>query len=128
MEKIKKRKLVLKTRNSGKMTEAAFFGWIRSRLRKMSVAWIPISDCKKDCRIPYVGDNNRRKWSYICSNCKTAIADKEGAVHHLNPCGTLKSFQDLPDFCERLFVEKEGLIFLCHQCHSEEHVKLKENE
>jgi hypothetical protein len=43
------------------------------------------------------------------------------------PAGSLKSFADLSGFCERLFVEKEGLILLFHNCHDLEHEKLEKD-
>lgn len=122
MKKVKKSK-VEKPFNSGTMSNAAFFGWLRSRLRKLSQMWKPIQEVKKAARIPYVGENKRRKFSYICGHCEKAVSDKECAVHHKTPAGSLKSFQDLPGFCERLFVEKELLILLCDDCHTKEHKK-----
>ncbi len=111
-KKIRKSK-VDKPFNNGTMSNAAFFGWLRSRLRKMSIAWKPIQIVKKAAKIPYKGPNKRRRFSYVCSNCGNAVSDKECAVHHIIPAGSLKSFEDLPGFCERLFVEKHGLILLC---------------
>jgi hypothetical protein len=119
-KKIKKSR-VEKPFNSGSMSQAAFFGWLRSRLRKMSQMWKPIQEVKKAARIPYKGDNKRRKFSYVCKRCKNAVSDKECAVHHIVPAGSLKSFEDIAGFCERLFVEKEGLELLCDKCHDETH-------
>jgi hypothetical protein len=113
--------------NAGTMSNAAFFGWLRSRLRKMSQAWKPIQQVRKEAKVSYIGDNKRRKFSYVCNKCKTAVSDKECAVHHIIPAGSLKSFEDLAGFCERLFVEKEGLILLCHKCHDVEHEHLDNN-
>ena len=79
------------------MTEAAFFGWIRSLLRMRYMrGW---------------------KWEYQCADCKDWFLRKEVDIDHIVPCGTLKSFKDLSLFCERLFVEKEGLQVLCKVCH-----------
>jgi len=112
-----------KTRNSGTMTESAFFQWLRQVLRKSSLYWKPISQVKKDAQIPYNGDNKRRKYSYTCSNCKKEYSATEINVHHKIECGSLKSFDDISGFVERLFVEKEGLIVLCKKCHNKEHGK-----
>lgn len=114
---------VARTMNHFTMTPSGFFGFLRSRLRKMSIAWIPIRECKKNVRIPYVGDNKRMKWLYVCEKCKEAVPEKCCAVHHLESCGQLKSFEDLPGFCKRLFCEIEGLILLCDSCHTKEHEK-----
>jgi len=110
--------------NNGTMSSSAFFSWLRSRLRKMSQAWKPIQEVKKAAKVPYVGENKRRKFSYKCEKCFELFSDKEVAVHHKIPAGSLKSFEDLPNFCRRLFVEKQGLILLCDNCHSKEHEEL----
>ena len=107
-----------KPRNNGTMTEAAFFGMIRSHLRRLSMRWKPIAEAKKKARIKYIGDNRRRKWSYRCANCKGLFADNEIAVDHIIPCGSLKSFSDLSSFAERMFVEVDGLQVLCNGCHN----------
>lgn len=125
---------VEKPYNAGTMSSSAFFGWLRSRLRKMSMqGWKPTKIVKDAAKVPYVGENKRRKFSYVCQKCFTPVSDKECAVHHKIPAGSLKSFEDLPDFCRRLFVEKQGLILLCDDCHTKEHeeldkLKLKEND
>lgn len=114
---------VPKPRNNGSMSEAAFFGWLREKLRRASMYWKPISVVKKEAQVPYVGENKRRKFSYVCSECKELFSDKEIVVHHIVECGSLKSFEDLPGFAERLFVEKEGLAVLCKGCHDKTHNK-----
>ncbi len=119
-----RKSLVDKPFNNGSMSNAAFFGWIRSRLRKMSQAWKPIQEVKKDAKRPYIGENKRRKFSYECSRCKGLFSDKEVAVHHIIPAGTLKSFDDIGTFCKNLFVEKDLLILLCDGCHTKEHEEL----
>lgn len=126
---IKKRtSKVEKPFNNGTMSNAAFFGWLRSRLRKMSQAWKPIQEVKKAAKVPYVGENKRRKFSYKCEKCFGEFSDKQVAVHHKIPAGSLKSFEDLPDFCRRLFIEKQGLILLCDSCHTKEHEELVNNK
>jgi capsule polysaccharide export protein KpsC/LpsZ len=109
--------------NSGTMTTSQFFGMIRSALRKASIYWKPITQVKNESRVPYKGDNKKRKYSYICNKCKKEYSSLEVNVHHIIDCGSLKSFEDLPQFVKNLFVEKEGLIVLCKKCHSKEHNK-----
>lgn len=114
---------VPRTRNNGSMSEAAFFGWLREKLRRASMYWKPISAIKKEAQVPYVGENKRRKFSYACGECKGHFSDKEVVVHHIVECGSLKSFGDLSGFAERLFVEKDGLILICKECHTKIHNK-----
>lgn len=123
-KKIKKSR-VEKPFNNNTMSNSMFFGWLRSRLRRMSmIGWKPVSAVRKDAQVPYKGDNKRRKYSYICSECKKEVDGKSCAVHHKVPAGSLKSFEDLADFCRRLFVEKSGLILLCNSCHDKAHEEL----
>jgi len=112
-----------KTRNNGTMTDVQFFQWIRQILRKSSIYWKPISQVRKEAQVLYKGPNKRRKYSYICSSCKKEYPATEINVHHKIECGSLKSFEDLPGFVERLFCEKESLCVLCKTCHDKEHEK-----
>jgi hypothetical protein len=71
----------------------------------------------KNARRKYNGPNKRRKWEYICSECAKWKPAKEIEVDHIVPCGTLKTFEDLSGFAERLFCESDGLRVLCKACH-----------
>lgn len=106
-----------KTRNAGTFTEAAFWGWIRSALRRRSIYWKPIQQVRMDARIPYEGPPSRTKWLYKCSECGGYFKAKDTEVDHIVPCGSLKCGDDLVGFVERLFCEKDGLRVLCHTCH-----------
>ena len=108
---------VIKTRNAGTMTDAAFFSFIRSKLRQASRFWKPILACKQHAKRPYNGPNKRQRFEYQCNKCKEWFPDKQVAVDHTIPCGSLNSFSDLPGFVERLFVEEDGLKVLCNKCH-----------
>lgn len=109
--------------NNGTMTHSEFFSFLRSALRAKSRWWKPILQTKNESRIPYTGTNKRRKWSYICNRCGNAYDSKNVSVHHKIECGSLTSFEDLPEFCRRLFCEKDGLELLCDGCHAKEHKK-----
>ena len=67
-------KKIIKTRNAGTMSEAAFWGFIRSALRKKSMYWKPIYDCKRNAKREYVGSNKRQKFEYQCNKCKNCIS------------------------------------------------------
>jgi hypothetical protein len=125
MAKKKRATKTPRTRNAGTMTDAEFFQWIRQILRKASVYWKPISQVKKEAQVLYKGTNKRRKYSYVCNNCKNEYSSTEINVHHKIECGSLKTFDDIPIFVERLFCEKEFLCVLCKNCHDEEHKKEK---
>jgi len=115
---------VPKTRNSGTMTEAAFWSFIRSALRQKSRWWKPVSECKQNARRIYAGPLKRQKWEFQCNYCKKWFKDKDIAVDHIIPAGALNCCYDLPEFVERLFCEAGGLQVLCangeNSCH---HIK-----
>jgi len=60
--------------------------------------------------------NKRQKWEYKCAACRTWFPDKEVAVDHIIPVGTLKCEDDLLPFIQRLTVEN-GYQVLCKPCH-----------
>ena len=106
-----------KTRNSGTMTESAFWSFIRSGLRQKSRWWKPITECKAKAKRAYKGPLKRQKFEYQCNQCKDWFADKKINVDHIMPAGTLTCAQDLPGFVERLFCEVDNLQVLCTDCH-----------
>lgn len=55
---------------------------------------------------------------YRCAKCGGDFPRKEVEIDHIVECGSLRSFDDLPGFVQRLFVEKEGFAILCKEnCH-----------
>lgn len=114
---------VARTRNLGTWTEAMFFGRIRSALRKMSMYWKPANQALKDASRPAPA-GSRHKNEYRCAECGKWWKRKEVQVDHKVPCGSLRSWDDLPRFCQLLFVENpNGYDVLCKPCHL---VKTKE--
>jgi hypothetical protein len=63
-------------------------------------------------------DNKRLKFEYQCATCKAWRPGKDVEVDHIVPCGSLKSFDDLRGFTERLFCEADQLRVLCATCHA----------
>ena len=105
---------VPRTRAGGTWTEARFFGFIRGHLRN-AFSRYPVKH--------QVKQNNRRKkrngkrFEYHCADCRQWFPDSQIQVDHITPAGSLKTFGDLPGFCERLFCEADGLQLLCKSCH-----------
>ena len=104
-------------RNAGTMTNAMFWSFIRSALRNKSRWWKPITQCRISARRAYKGTNKRQKFEYQCNKCKNWFPDKQIAVDHKIPAGSLNSGDDLKGFVERLFCEEEHLQVLCSGCH-----------
>jgi hypothetical protein len=107
----------IKTRNNGTMTEAAFWGWIRSGLRNRSIYWKPINECLNLAKRKSQSTSNKRlKFEYQCNSCKNWFARKEVEVDHIVPCGSLNK-ETVAVFIERLFCEVNHLQVLCKNCH-----------
>jgi len=127
---IRRKSTTILSRNNGTMTESAFWSLIRASLRKASMYWKPLQQCKTDARRPYKGTNNRQKWEYQCAACTKWFMDKEIQIDHIIEAGTLKSGDDLKAFVERCFVEAGGYQVLCKPCHlikSKNYIKTSKN-
>lgn len=105
------------TRNSETMTEAQFFSMIRSHARRLSIKWRPRNDILKENRRPYIGPSKIRKWEYSCSMCNYWFNKTDIEVDHIVECGSIRSFEDIGPFYERLLIEKDGYVVLCKSCH-----------
>lgn len=119
IRKKKQKKVIEKPYNSGTMTKSAFFSMIRSSLRKASRWWKPVQECKIKARKKHNGLNKKQKWEYKCAQCNKYFKEKDISVDHIIECGSLNNFDDIGDFCKRLFVEVDGLQILCKLCHDE---------
>lgn len=114
------KKKVVKSRvekpyNSGTLSKAGFWSMIRSSLRQTSRWWKPIAECKTNARRKNISSNKALKWQYQCNSCKEWFTDKEVIVDHIIEAGTLTKKEDVGDFIERLFCEKEGFQVLCNK-------------
>lgn len=114
---------VARTRNDGTMTEQAYWGWLRSGLRRMSMKWRPIYGTLNDHR-RVANAEDKRKWGnritfvFQCFECKEYKPRKIINVDHEPPAGSLTCGDDLKGFCERLFVERGvNLRPMCKPCH-----------
>ena len=114
-----KRIPVAKTRNAGTMTESAFWGFLRSRLRRQFRYWKPMMAAKQAARRPYNGPNKRQKFEFQCNHCKEWHADKNVQIDHINPTGSLLSWEDVTPFLQRLIPEDiKSFQVLCKPCHT----------
>lgn len=110
----------VKSRNGGTMTEAAFFGRLRSMLRRSSMWWEPIKQAEKAARRPSQSDNPRLKWEFQCAECKQWFKRADVQVDHIIPCGTLTSLEDIPKFIENLLSENvDDYQVICKKDHQD---------
>lgn len=125
-----KRLTTVRNRNAGTWTDAELFSKIRSALRKITMQWKPIQNCKKGCKENYTGDNKRQKFAYRCSVCNKLVSDKEIHIDHKIEAGSLRNSDDLKRFVDRLFAEGiDSYQCLCQSCNinkaTEEKLKRK---
>jgi len=131
---------VPRTRVGNTLTEAAYFGLIRSTLRKgltyypsktMAYAAIPKrvshyidKKTKRGSLVLYKKDSPRGKkgtpiqvpvYERLCARC----TDWHDVIQmdHIIPCGSLRTFDDIGGWCKRAFCEPEDYQGLCKPCH-----------
>lgn len=104
---------VERTRNAGTMTEAGYWGWIRSHMRRMSMRWKPYYATLNKNKRHSQNKNKRLKYEYQCDKCKRWFSKKDVCVDHIEPVGSLKCYDDLPEFVEKLLTE-DGFQVLCN--------------
>lgn len=94
--------------------------------------WKPVSIVKQESRRAVKG-GGKQKWEYQCNICKGWFKGTEIQVDHIIEAGSLSCKEDVGDFIERLFCEKDGLQVICHKredgvtsCHHIKTFKQKE--
>jgi len=120
-------------------TTARFFGFLRSQLRagftryppkyetlKAALTVQPTLDAdgnhltfKTGRKVGQLKYHNR----YLCASCNQTFMQKDVQVDHIHPAGSLRTFEDLPAFVEKLYCGSDGLQVLCKPCHT---IKTKE--
>jgi 5-methylcytosine-specific restriction endonuclease McrA len=71
-------------------------------------------EARRNCK-----NKGRQKYEYQCASCNKWFKATDVQIDHIVPCGSLRSYNDLPIFVERLFCEPDGLQVLCKPCHQE---------
>jgi hypothetical protein len=101
-------------------TEKFILSRIRATLRRLSMQMPAIRECKLRARRAYTaGVNPRQKFEYACALCHEYFPEKETQVDHVEPAGSLQSFDDVGPFARRLlFPPQSGLRCLCLACHN----------
>ena len=117
---------VERTRNYKTETQSQHISKVRSALRNVSRWWKPFAVALKAASVK-CNLGGRLRVLYICAECKRMLDRKSVEVNHKVPLGSLKTYEDLPGFCERLFVEDISLLeVLCKECHKEETARQRE--
>lgn len=106
-------------------SEARFFGFLRSALRAAFRRWGPKYEVYKRAQRPaeyewWNAAGTRKlnvKHEFQCAECSEWFMRKEVECDHIVPVGSLRKFEDLPGFCERMFVGPDKMRILCTTCH-----------
>ena len=114
-------------------TTARFFGFIRSQLRAGFNRYPPKYETLKAAAYieptldedgNHVAFKTGRKAGqlkyhkrYLCASCHQTFPQKDVQVDHIQPAGSLRTFEDLPRFVELLYPGQDGLQVLCKPCH-----------
>lgn len=94
-----------------------FWSFIRSGLRakwqRFPSRYAVLAAAKRN----YEGDNPRQKYEYHCAQCKKHFPQKDVEVDHIEAVGSLKGWDDLVPFVQKLFVGIDKLRVVCKPCH-----------
>lgn len=122
---------VPRTRAAGTMTEAQYWGKVRSALRKAFARWRPaeLAFREAECGTRTNPKTGKQKKIYRCAICGIADYREEMQADHIEPCGSLRSPEDLVPFFERLTCEDitkfQAVHKECHQAKTNEDRKRK---
>ncbi len=112
-----KRAKAARTRNAGTITEAAYWGMLRSGLRRLFRFWKPSVAALHAARVPYSGKHGQ-KWAFLCADCQRLFKRQGVQIDHVEAVGTLLCLDDLPGFLARLTPEDPGAYKIrCIRCH-----------
>jgi len=116
----KRRATTVLSRNAQSMTEAEYWSKVRNTLRKAFAYWKPAQEALKQAEFgtrtnPKTG---RQKKVYRCALCGEVDFIEEMQIDHIDPCGALRSAEEVAPFLERLTCEDSSKYQLLHKaCH-----------
>lgn len=122
-----KKRVILRTRNGKRWTEARYRSFITSALRSASRRWPPkyeaIKEAYTDTKTNKV--TGRQARHYKCAGCGKDYPQSGVQVDHITPIG---KDLDWNEFIERLFCEADNLQVLCKTCHKLKTKEERENQ
>lgn len=105
------------TRASQTLTEAQFWAFILSTLRRATKFWRPKMDKLKEGRRKSQSDNKRLKWENQCEQCLGWFPESYIEIDHIKACGGINGLDKVCPFIINAFCEVEGFQRLCKPCH-----------
>jgi len=116
-------------------TTAKYFSLIRTGLRGAFSRWPPKHEALKAAKqtVPVLdADGNHLCYKtgqkkgqlkyttrYCCAACDNLFPVKEVETDHIVPAGSLRTYEDIVPFIQRLLCPVEGIQVLCTTCHKE---------
>ena len=113
--------------NLGTMTKAQVMGRIRSCLRRhlFRYDWLPKKRALEVAR--RTARSARAKWEYKCAHCRKWWLRREVEVDHIEPCGSMRDYAEIPWWIENYLCEEvEGFQVLCKSCHRKKTARERE--
>jgi len=114
-------------------TEAAYYSWLRGRLRQLWQKWPPRNELKKEKRVraPVLDDEGNQvvyktgkkkgqlkcRWELPCEQCGGVFPQSQVEADHLEPAGACSNAVQAGTFLYRLLVSKDKLRLVCKPCH-----------
>lgn len=120
IKKVKKIRInIERPHNMGLWTQSMFFSKIRQILRNGFRYYKPLQQALINARRPSQSDNKKLKFQYQCNMCKQWFDRKSVEIDHLQECGSLRNWDDVVPFIQRLTAENpEDYQILCKEkCH-----------
>lgn len=111
---------VPRTRAAGTLTESQYWGKVRNALRKAFAYWKPAQLAMKaaECGTRINPKTGKDRKVYRCAMCGGADYPEEMQIDHIEPCGSLRSSEDMVVFLERLTCEDTSKFQVLHKaCH-----------
>jgi hypothetical protein len=112
---------VPRTRAAGTMTEAQFKAWVIRQLRFAHRKWRPARLAEIAARRTLPVKIGNQKYEYRCAWCLDWFKRSLVELDHIEACGGVPAWDELPGFVLRLFAEVDGYRMLCLDCHRQRH-------
>jgi len=98
-------------------TKAAYFSWVRGQIRRGLWSRNPIKNYIKRQAAKPAPRGSRAKKVITCEFCNKDYAQSKIEVDHIIPAGSLKDWEDVGLFMERMLHPAGGYRLLCKPCH-----------
>ena len=98
-------------------SKSAYFSWVRGQIRRGLWSRNPIKNYIKRVAAKPAPPGSRAKKVITCEFCGEDHAQSKIEVDHIIPAGSLKDWDDVGPFMERMLHPSGGYRLLCKPCH-----------